>query len=193
MTEYEKMISGLPFDGGDESITTLRDRAFSLQHQIAHCASFDATQPLFRALLGAVGEGSLIRTPFSCEFGQTISIGRNTFLNTGVVMLDGAPISLGDNVMVGPSVQFYSASHSLNHLERRQWQTICQPIRVENDAWIGGNAVINQGVTIGARAIVAANSVVNRDVPADCLVGGAPARVLKRLDGTESVDGHERG
>ena len=96
-------------------------------------------------------------------------------------MLDGANITIGNNVMIGPSVQFYTASHSTNHLERRQWQTFCKPITVEDDVWIGGNAVINQGVTIGARSIVAANAVVNHDIPADCMVGGTPAKIIKKL------------
>ncbi|MBY6188423.1 sugar O-acetyltransferase [Marinobacter hydrocarbonoclasticus] len=181
MTELEKMMSGLAFNGADAEICTVRDRAFTLLHKIDHCADFPATQPLFAELFGAMGEGTLVRPPFRCEFGQTIHIGRKSFLNSGVTMLDGAPITIGDNVMVGPNVQFYTASHSLDHRERRQWETYCLPIVVEDDAWIGGNAVINQGVTIGARSVVAANAVVNRDVPPDCLVGGTPARVIKRL------------
>ncbi|MBY5922230.1 sugar O-acetyltransferase [Ferrimonas balearica] len=181
MTEFEKMMNGQPFNGAAEELSAIRDRAFELVQQINQSRRFGPTQSLFAELFGALGEGSLIRPPFQCEFGQTVRIGRNTFINTGVVMLDGAELTLGDNVMVGPSVQFYTASHSLNHLERRNWETHCRPIRVEDDVWIGGNAVINQGVTIGARSVVAANSVVNQDVPPDCLVGGTPARILKRL------------
>ncbi|MBY5993870.1 sugar O-acetyltransferase [Ferrimonas balearica] len=182
MTEYQKMLNGEAFDGADPEICAVRDRAFDLQHRIAHCPRFELTQPLFRELLGQMGEGALVRTPFNCEFGRQIRLGQNTFINTGVVMLDGAAITLGNNVMVGPSVQFYTASHSLDHRQRRQWETHCRPITVEDDVWIGGNAVINGGVTIGARSVVAANSVVNQDVPPDCLVGGTPARMLKRLD-----------
>ncbi|MBY6018477.1 sugar O-acetyltransferase [Halomonas denitrificans] len=181
MTEFEKMTEGLPFNGGDAEVSAIRDRAFELLHRIHQSPTFDATQPLFAELFGQLGEGSLVRTPFQCEFGKTIHIGRGCFINTNVVMLDGAEIHIGDNVMVGPSVQFYTASHSLNHLERRQWETLCQPIRIEQDAWIGGNVVINPGVTIGARAVVAAGAVVTRDVPADTLVGGVPAKVIKSL------------
>ncbi|MCF1428622.1 MAG: sugar O-acetyltransferase [Shewanella sp.] len=181
MTELEKMISGEAFDGGDAEICALRDRAFARVHEINQCVDVDKAQPLLVELLGGMGEESLIRPPFRCEFGKTIRIGRKSFLNSGVTMLDGAPITIGDNVMVGPNVQFYTASHSLNHLERRNWATHCRPITVEDDVWIGGNAVINQGVTIGARSVVAANSVVNRDVPPDCLVGGTPARIIRQL------------
>lgn len=181
MTEYEKMTQGHEFNGADAEISDVRDRAFDLQFQISHCRTFNETQPLFRQLFAHMGEGTLVRTPFNCEFGKQVSIGNQSFLNSGVTMLDGAAITIGNNVMVGPNVQFYTASHSLNHLERRQWQTYCKPIVVEDDVWIGGNVVINQGVTIGARSVVAANAVVNRDVPPDTLVGGTPAKVIKLL------------
>ncbi|MGI2259873.1 sugar O-acetyltransferase [Shewanella sp. GXUN23E] len=181
MTELQKMLNGEAFDGGDAGICALRDRAFVLVHEINQCVDVDEAQPLLRELLGEVGPESLIRPPFRCEFGQHIRIGRKSFFNSGVTMLDGAAITIGDNVMVGPNVQFYTASHSLNYLERRSWATFCRPIQVEDDVWIGGNAVINQGVTIGARAVVAANSVVNQDVPPDTLVGGTPARIIRHL------------
>ena len=100
----------------------------------------------------------------------------------GVLMLDGAQITIGDHVLVGPNAQFYTASHSTDYKSRRRWETFCKPIAIEDDVWIGGNAVINQGVTVGARSIIAANSVVNHDVPQDVIVGGAPARVLKNLN-----------
>ncbi|MCL2912271.1 sugar O-acetyltransferase [Shewanella corallii] len=181
MTELQKMMNGEPFDGGDAEICALRDSAYAQVHEINQCGNVDKAQPLLAELLAAMGEESLIRPPFCCEFGKNIRVGRNSFLNCGVTMLDGAPITLGDNVMVGPNVQFYTASHSLNHLERRSWATFCKPITVEDDVWIGGNAVIHYGVTIGARSVVAANSVVNRDVPPDSLVGGTPAKVIKQL------------
>ena len=96
-------------------------------------------------------------------------------------MLDGAKITIGSNVMIGPATQFYTPSHSLDCLQRRKWETFCKPITIEDDVWIGGYVVINQGVTIGARSVVAANSVVNSDVSPDTLVGGAPAKVIRQL------------
>ena len=117
-----------------------------------------------------------------------IEIGDNTFINMNVVMLDGANIRIGNNVLVGPSAQFYTASHSLDHLSRRKWETFCLPITVEDDVWIGGNSVINQGVTIGARSVIAANSVVNSDVPPDCLYGGTPAKLIRHLNTEQQSD-----
>lgn len=134
---------------------------------------------------------SVIKVVYSLLF--TVSLAKpfvlaHTFINMNVVMLDGAPITIGDHVLIGPSTQFYTASHSLDYRRRQAWETICKPIVIEDDVWIGGNVVINQGVTIGARSVVAANSVVNQDVPPDTLVGGTPARILRSLkDPAESM------
>ncbi|MGF1740207.1 sugar O-acetyltransferase [Vibrio profundum] len=182
MTEYEKMAIGEVFDGTSLEIANAREHAYELLYQIRHARKFGETQVLFKELFAELGEGSIVNVPFNCEFGKRIKIGDNTFLNIGIDMLDGAEITIGNNVMIGPNAQFYTASHSLDYRQRRKWETRCLPITVEDDVWIGGNVVINQGVTIGARSVVAANSVVNHDVPEDCLVGGTPAKVLKRLD-----------
>ncbi|RCU49227.1 sugar O-acetyltransferase [Corallincola holothuriorum] len=181
MTEYEKMLNGELFNGGDAEVARVRDNAFTLLKQINHHGIFNKSKKLFRQLLGELGQGSIITPPFRCEFGQQIRLGERTFLNMNVLMLDGATITLGNHVLVGPNVQFYTASHSMDYESRRRWETFCKPITVEDDVWIGGNVVINQGVTIGARSIIAANSVINHDVPADTLVGGAPARVIRSL------------
>ncbi|KLN64825.1 sugar O-acetyltransferase [Vibrio sp. VPAP30] len=181
MSELEKMMSGQIFDGADQEIDTLRNQALHTLKRFNQSIEPIERQKLQQSLLGAIGK-SVVQSPFHCEFGKTIEIGDNTFVNMNVVMLDGAKITIGDNVLIGPSTQFYTASHSLDYIKRRKWETYCLPITVEEDAWIGGNCVINQGVTIGARSVIAANSVVNHDVPPDCLYGGTPARLIRRLD-----------
>ena len=181
MTEYEKMMNGEIFDGSDSEISLVRDNALKLMIQINSCDDFMKSQCMFKTLFQAIGDASIVKTPFHCEFGKQIFIGKNTFINMGVTMLDGAKITIGNNVMIGPSTQIYTASHSINHINRRKWETFCKPITIEDDVWIGGNVVINQGVTIGARSVVAANSVVNKNVPPDTLVGGTPAKVIKQL------------
>jgi len=181
MNELEKMMSGQIFDGAAPEIDSIRKTAANTLQKFNICLDGDQRFELQQQLFGDVGQ-SMIRSPFHCEFGKTISIGNDTFINMNVVMLDGAPITIGNNVMIGPSSQLYTASHSLDHLSRRKWETYCLPITIEDDVWIGGNSVINQGVTIGARSVIAANSVVNSDVPPDCLYGGTPAKLIRRLD-----------
>ena len=181
MNEYEKMLNGEVFDGADSEISLVRDNALRLTIQINTCDDFTQSQSLLKKLFYLLDDNSIVKPPFYCEFGKQILIGKNTFINMGVTMLDGAKITIGNNVMIGPSTQIYTASHSLNHLHRRNWETFCQPITIEDDVWIGGNVVINHGVTIGTRSVVAANSVVNQDVPPDTLAGGSPARFIKKL------------
>jgi maltose O-acetyltransferase len=181
MSELEKMMSGQRFDGADQEIDTLRNHALNTLKSLNLEIEVSERQKLLKSLFAGFGH-SVVQSPFHCEFGKTVEIGDNTFINMNVVMLDGAKITIGDNVLVGPSTQFYTASHSLDFNKRREWETYCKPIIVEDDVWVGGNCVINQGVTIGARSVIAANSVVNSDVPADCLYGGTPAKLIRRLN-----------
>ena len=181
MTEFEKMINGEIFNGGDLEIEAIRTRATHTLSAFNQSTEQGKRGELLAELFHQFGQ-SVIQSPFACEFGKTISIGDQTFINMNVIMLDGAPITIGNHVLIAPNVQFYTASHSLDYQSRRRWETFCKPIVVNDDVWIGGSAIINQGVTIGARSVIAANSVVNHDVPSDCLYGGVPAKFIKRLD-----------
>ncbi|MFA0014189.1 sugar O-acetyltransferase [Vibrio lentus] len=181
-TELEKMLSGQVYDGADLEIDTMRSNARKSLMAFNNHQAPDQQHTLQEQLFGKVGSSSLIQPPFHCEFGKTIEIGEDTFINMNVVMLDGARIKVGNNVLIGPSVQFYTPSHSLDYRSRRKWETFCLPITIEDDVWVGGNSVINQGVTIGARSVIAANSVVNSDVPPDCLYGGTPAKLIRYLN-----------
>ncbi|PSU02611.1 sugar O-acetyltransferase [Photobacterium gaetbulicola] len=180
MTELEKMVNGMDFDGEDPEILAIRDNAYRLKVAINQHPG-DAPRKLLEQLLGSFGEDSHILPPFLCEFGKTIHIGSHTFINMGATMLDNAEIHIGNNVLIGPNVQLYTPSHSLDHHSRRRWETFAKPIVIEDDVWIGGHVVVCQGVTIGARSVVAANSTVTEDVPSDTLVGGSPAKIIRFL------------
>ena len=184
MTEFEKMGNGLLFNGDDEEILAIRHRAFLLLQKFNKTPQ-DMAHSIALELFGHIGSQSMIMPFFQCEFGRNIHVGNDTFINMGVVMLDGASITIGNNVMVGPNTQFYTPGHSLDYRSRRRWETFCKSIVVEDDVWIGGSCVICQGVTIGARSVIAANSVVTRDVPADVLFGGTPAQQIRPLHENE--------
>ena len=187
-TELEKMLSGQVYDGADQEIDTMRSNAKKALMAFNNHQTPDQQHTLQEQLFGKVGSSSLIQPPFHCEFGKTIEIGDDTFINMNVVILDGANIKIGNNVLIGPSAQFYTPSHSLDYRSRRKWETFCLPITIEDDVWVGGNSVINQGVTIGARSVIAANSVVNSDVPPDCLYGGTPAKLIRHLNTEQQSD-----
>ncbi|PKF62518.1 acetyltransferase [Psychromonas sp. psych-6C06] len=182
MSEFKKMCLGLDYDATSPEFTVLRKSAFDLLREINQ-RQFEEAKPFVVKLLETVGENSVICPPFLCEYGKTISVGRDTFINMGVTMLDNAPISIGNNVLIGPSTQFYTPTHPLNYQKRRKWEVQCLPITVQDDVWIGGNVVICQGVTIGARSVIAAGSVVTKDVLPDTLVGGMPAKLIRLLNG----------
>ncbi|WGV98095.1 sugar O-acetyltransferase [Vibrio sp. YMD68] len=180
MTEFEKMCQGLGYDSNSPEFGILRIRAFELLQKINQ-RQFESAKPYVAQLLASFGENSVLCPPFLCEYGKTISVGRDTYINMGVTMLDNAAIKIGDNVLIGPNVQFYTPTHSLDCKQRRKWEVHCLPIDVENDVWIGGNVVICQGVTVGARSVIAAGSVVTKDVAPDTLVGGTPAKLIRAL------------
>lgn len=181
MTEFEKMVAGQDFDGLDASIADVRQNTAKLKLAFNQSLTIQDQHIILKDMLGSIGDQSIITPPFHCEFGKTIFVGENTFLNMNITILDNASVTIGDHVLIGPSVQFYTASHSMDHQSRRRWETFSKPIVVEDDVWIGGSSVINQGVTIGARSVIAANSVVNKDVPPDCLYGGTPAKFIRKI------------
>lgn len=181
MTEFEKMQLGLEYDDFGDEMTALKESAFELLQKINQCPAAKA-KPFFKKLLKNMPDKSFIYPPFHCEYGKTISIGEYSFINLGVTMLDNAPITIGDHVLIGPNAQFYTVSHPTDYRKRREWVTTCLPITIENDVWIGGNAVICQGVTIGARSVVAAGAVVTKNVAPDSIVGGVPAKLIKSLN-----------
>lgn len=121
-----------------------------------------------------------IEPPFYVDYGTNISVGRNFYANFNCTMLDCAKITIGNNVFLAPGVQIYTATHPLDAIERRSTE-YALPISIGDDVWIGGCAVVLPGVAIGSRVVVAAGSVVTKDVEDDVVVAGVPARVIKRL------------
>ncbi|WP_406608874.1 sugar O-acetyltransferase [Agarivorans sp. JK6] len=180
MSEFENMCLGKEYDADSPELTQIRNKAFELLQQINQ-RQFEAAKPYVAELLAHLGKGSIICPPFLCEYGKTISVGDNTYINMGVTMLDNAPVKIGNNVLIGPNSQFYTPTHPLDYQRRRTWEVKSLPITVEDDVWIGGNVVVCQGVTIGARSVVAAGSVVTKNVEPDSLVGGMPAKCIRAL------------
>ncbi len=143
----------------------------------------DATRglALFREIVGRVGEGVDFRPPFVVEYGEHVSIGRGTFINTDFLILGGGQVTIGEDVLIGPSVRFYTPNHPVDPDDRRAGYERVAPIVVEDNVWFGGSVVVLPGVTIGENSVVGAGSVVTRDVPAGVVVAGNPARVIRTI------------
>ncbi|WP_163933109.1 sugar O-acetyltransferase [Paraferrimonas sp. SM1919] len=180
--DFELMVSGKNYNPIDPYLCELRDKVSSILLKFNHSPGMEPAQPYLPDILGSVGEGTRIKPPFQCEFGCNIHMGKNGFINVNVVMLDCAPITLGDHVLIGPNAQFYTANHPVNPADRREYQTWAEAITIEDDVWIGGSAVITPGVTVGKGSVVAAGAVVTKDVPAGVVVAGVPAKVIKKVD-----------
>ena len=187
-TEKQKMLAGELYDPIDPGLSQERDRCRNL------CLALNATreeqkeerQRLLNELLGQETD-AWIQPPFFCDYGSNIVLGTKVFFNFNCVVLDVMPVTIGDNVLFGPAVQIYTATHPISAVERRKWLESARSITIGSDVWVGGGAVICPGVTIGDRSVIGAGSVVTRDIPPDVFAVGNPARVVRRLDENASA------
>lgn len=138
-------------------------------------------ETLLAELLGEVGPGAHLEPTMRVEFGRNISLGARFYANFDCVMLDGAPIRIGDDVLFGPRVGIYTANHALDAGERAAGACFARPVTIGSRVWLGGGVTVNPGVTIGDDAVIGAGSVVTRDVPAGVVAAGVPARVLREI------------
>lgn len=176
-----------------DSLQPYRSRCAELLDRINGTGIEDHEQrePLMRELFGRLGPDSWIMPRFLCEFGLNIEIGPRALINFDAIMFDSAPITIGADALFGPRCQLYTADHPFDPAARRGMWEIARPITIGDSVWFGGGVVVLPGVTIGDRAIVAAASVVTRDVPPDTLVAGSPARALRSVREEDRVP--ERG
>ena len=151
----------------------------------ALCERYNAApdDAILRELLGQFGEGVVIRPPFRCDYGTQISIGAGTFVNFGCVMLDAAPIRIGEACQLATKVQLLTATHPIEPEPRREGWESAAPITVGDNVWLGGGAIVCPGVTIGHNTVVGAGAVVTADLPAGVVAVGVPARVTREIDG----------
>ncbi|WP_311769797.1 sugar O-acetyltransferase [Listeria booriae] len=182
MTEREKMISGELYRAGDPELVADRDRA---RHA---CAAINAVisdkeerEVHIRDLFGRVGKNVYMEPNVRCDYGYNIEVGDDFYANFDCVLLDCAPIKIGNNCMFAPGVHIYTAYHPLDAVERNSGLEYAKSVTIGNNVWIGGRSVINPGITIGDNAVVGSGSVVTKDVPANTVVAGNPARVIREL------------
>lgn len=181
-SEKEKMLAGELYEASDPLLTQERQKARALLHQlnVSHYGDRSAYQEIITSLLPNAGADIWIEPPFFCDYGYNIYTGARVFFNFNCVLLDVMPIRIGANVLFGPNVQLYTAAHPKDALERRTGLEFAKPITIGNDCWLGGGAIICPGVTIGDRCVVGAGAVVTKDIPADSITVGNPARPIAR-------------
>lgn len=182
-TEKEKMLQGELYMAWDPELREERLRARKLTRLINATTEVDrdVRAMLFKQLFGSTGESLFIEPPFYCDYGYNIHVGENFFANFDCVILDVCPVRIGANCAMAPGVHIYTATHPLDARERIKGPEYGKPVTIGDNAWIGGRAVINPGVTIGNDVVIASGAIVTRDVPDSVVVAGNPARVIKRL------------
>ncbi|WP_050616310.1 maltose acetyltransferase domain-containing protein [Bacillus testis] len=182
-SEKEKMIAGEMYQSNDPQLCSDREHARKLTrlYNTSKETDTEARQNILAFLLGKAGKHLTIEPDFRCDYGYNIHTGDFFFANFNCVILDVCPVTFGDHCMLGPGVHIYTATHPLDAKERASGFEFGKPVTIGNHVWLGGGCIINPGVTIGDNAVIASGAVVTKDVPPSTVVGGNPARVLKKI------------
>lgn len=182
MTEFEKMRHGEFYDyTNDEGMASYK-KAKKLCARLQTMTMLDEDyREVIEDLIPGIPASTTVNPPFICDHGHGIRLGENVFINYNATMLDGGLITIGDNCQIGPNCQFLTPNHPIDYMERRKPIERCCPINIGKDCWLGGGVTVCPGVTIGDRCIIGAGSVVVKDIPADSMAVGNPARVIKKL------------
>ncbi len=179
----ERMQAGDLYIADDPQLEADSLRASSLSDQYNRLGPQNpaAAAPLLAELLGGLGEGTVIRPPIYVDYGKYITVGARTFINFNLTALDVAPITIGDDVQIGPNVQLLTPTHPLAADPRRDKLEAARPIAIGNNVWLGGGVIVLPGVSIGENTVVGAGAVVTRDLPANVIAVGNPARIVREL------------
>ncbi|MGJ7908813.1 sugar O-acetyltransferase [Actinopolyspora sp. H202] len=182
-TNLERMAAGDNYIVDDPEFGRRQQRAVRLaaRYQAAYVEDPDAARPILAELLDSVGEEAHLRPPLHVDYGSNITIGERTFVNYNLTALDVASITIGADCQIGPGVQLLTPTHPLEPRPRRDKLEAASPITIGDNVWLGGGCIVLPGVTIGENSVIGAGAVVTKDVPADVVAVGNPAREVRDL------------
>lgn len=184
MTEKEKMRAQMLYDANyDQTLLEERDKAKDLCHQYNQLRPSDraSQQEVLKKLLGKTGENFILTAPFWCDYGYNIELGENFYANHNLVILDGAKVTFGDNVFIGPDCGFHTAGHPIDFERRNRGLEYAYSITVGDNVWIGAGVQVMPGVTIGSNVVIGGGSVVVKDIPSNCVAVGNPCKVIRAI------------
>ena len=183
MTELEKLRAGSEYKTTDPEVHAIKLNAMKLCRKLSavEVTDYPERERVLRELFGTVGKNPVVHPVFNCDNGKNIHVGDNFFANYNVTILDTVEVRIGNNVMLAPNVLITAVNHPLSPAGRRNRIGIPKPVKIGNDVWIGGNVTILPGVTIGNNVVIAAGAVVTKDIPDNSLVGGVPAKLIKKI------------
>ena len=180
-SEKGKMLAGDLYRASDPELVHERQLCRSLLQAFNTEPEEKQRVTVLRELLGRIGSGTFIQPPFACDYGYNVSIGDNTFVNFNAVILDCAPVAIGDGTQIGPGVQLLAADHPRDPQPRRELLELARPISIGSNVWLGAAAIVLPGVSVGDDSIIGAAGVVTRDIPSGVLAVGNPCRVVRKL------------
>ena len=186
MTQYERMLSGrlytLNIKDEKREVAAARRNEFLDAFNNTSYSDFATRAELCRMYFKSVGKNIIINKPFHCDYACHISVGDNFFANFDCIFLDVNEIIIGNNVLLGPRVSIYTAAHPIEPEIRKSGLEYGKKIVIGNNVWIGGNSVINPGVTIGDNVVIGSNSTVTKDIPANVIACGNPCKILRKIN-----------
>jgi maltose O-acetyltransferase len=184
-SQKERMLAGDLYIADDEELRDASRRAYLLtrEYEADYAADGSSSRQILSRLLGATGIDVHIKPPLFVDYGFNITIGSGSFVNYGLVALDVARITIGHDVQIGPNVQLLTPTHPIDAELRRAKYEAAKPIVIGDNVWLGGGAIVLAGVSIGDNSVIGAGAVVTRDVPANVVAVGNPARVIRRIGG----------
>lgn len=178
-----KMIDGEPYQADGRE---LYDERIKTKQELYIFNNLDPSKnkqrnQIIKRLFAVTGSRLYIEPPFRCDYGYNIEVGENFYSNYNLTVLDSAPVRIGINVFIGPNVSLFTSTHPIHHELRNAWWEIAKPITIGDNVWLGGNTVVNPGVTIGQNTVIGSGSVVTKDLPDNVVAAGNPCRVLRPI------------
>ena len=200
MTEKEKMLAGKIYDPSEPELVGLRQKAHRLCLEYNQLPETDKKQDeLMRELGVAGGENAYFQGPVQFDYGCFTTVGEGFYANFNFTCVDCCPVTIGDNVFVGPNVSLLTPVHPFRWQDRNPYKKpdgtvtdkeYARPITIGDNCWIAGNVSVCGGVTIGEGSVIGAGSVVTRDIPPHSLAAGVPCRVIREITEADSLENH---
>lgn len=183
MSEKERMLAGRLYSPFDEELAKDNKRARRLTREFNNATEdeMDRRTSLLQSLFKAAGDKIYIEPPFRTDYGCNTVIGDNFYANYDCIIIDVCPVTIGNNVFLGPRVGIYTATHPIDAAVRNSLIESGLPISIGDDVWVGGNTVINPGVTIGSNVVIGSGSVVVKDIPSGVVAVGNPAKPIRDI------------
>ena len=187
MNYKERMLAGLPYLASDDKLQKERQRAreFCFKYNNISPTEKEKRKNMIDKFFGKVGNGTVVQSPFYCDYGYNIEIGDNFFSNYSLTILDVAKVKIGNNVLFGPNVSLYTAGHPIHPVSRNSGYEYGFPITIGDNVWLGGSVTVVPGVTIGANSVIAAGSVVVKDIPDNVVAAGNLCKIIRKITAAE--------